>query len=41
LAQVPLLPVTLQASQEAEQAVLQQTPSTQFPLVHSAARSSC
>jgi hypothetical protein len=31
---VPTLPVTLQASQEPPQAVLQQTPSTQLPLPH-------
>ncbi len=32
--QVPTLPVTLQASQEPPQAVLQQTPSTHWPLPH-------
>jgi hypothetical protein len=36
LAQVPAWPVTLQALHEAHVAVLQQTPSTQLPLAHSA-----
>jgi hypothetical protein len=35
LAQVPGLPVTLQDWQVPQLAVLQQTPSTQFPLPHS------
>ena len=35
LAQVPGLPATLQAMQVPQLAVLQQTPSTQFPLPHS------
>jgi hypothetical protein len=35
LAQVPALPVTLQAWQVGQLAVPQQTPSTQFPLPHS------
>jgi hypothetical protein len=35
LAQVPALPATLQAKQVPQLAVLQQTPSTQFPLPHS------
>ena len=35
LAQVPALPVTLQAWQVGQLAVPQQTPSTQFPLLHS------
>jgi hypothetical protein len=35
LAQVPALPATLQAMQVPQLAVLQQTPSTQFPLPHS------
>jgi hypothetical protein len=35
LAQVPGLPETLQAMQVPQLAVLQQTPSTQFPLPHS------
>ncbi len=34
LAQVPTLPVRLQASQAPAQAVLQHTPSTQLPLTH-------
>ena len=35
LVQVPGLPATLQARQVPQLAVLQQTPSTQFPLPHS------
>jgi hypothetical protein len=35
LAQAPALPVTLQAWQVGQLALLQQTPSTQFPLPHS------
>ena len=35
LAQAPALPVTLQAWQSGQLALPQQTPSTQFPLLHS------
>jgi hypothetical protein len=37
LPHVPALPERLQASHAPEQAALQQTPSTQIPLVHSLA----